>query len=70
MKTQDVILLLLLYYITNSPNPGLCGRLGDLGTIDDKYDVAVSTACGALNNIVCDTIETAQVKSLLLSQKL
>ena len=41
--------------------PGLCGRLGDLGTISDKYDVAVSTACGALNNIVCDNMETAQV---------
>ena len=42
--------------------PGLCGRLGDLGTIDDKYDVAVSTACSALNNIVCEDFETAQVK--------
>ena len=41
--------------------PGLCGRLGDLGTIDDKYDVAVSTACSALNNIVCDNMDTAQV---------
>ena len=33
---------------------------GDLGAIDDKYDIAISTACGALDNIVCDTIETAQ----------
>lgn len=33
---------------------------GDLGAIDDKYDVAISTACGPLDNIVCDTIETAQ----------
>ena len=33
---------------------------GDLGAIDDKYDVAISTACRPLDNIVCDTIETAQ----------
>ncbi|KAJ7381328.1 Structural maintenance of chromosomes protein 4 [Desmophyllum pertusum] len=39
---------------------GVHGRLGDLGAIDDKYDVAISTACGALDNIVCDSIDTAQ----------
>ena len=31
---------------------GLHGRLGDLGTIADEYDCAVTTACGVLNNIV------------------
>ena len=36
------------------------GRLGDLGTIDDKYDVAVTTACGALNNLVVDTVDQGQ----------
>ena len=25
-----------------------------------KYDIAISTACGALDNIVCDSIDTAQ----------
>ncbi|XP_052215756.1 structural maintenance of chromosomes protein 4-like [Dreissena polymorpha] len=40
--------------------PGVYGRLGDLGAIDEKYDVAISTACGALDNIVVDTMETAQ----------
>lgn len=39
--------------------PGICGRLGDLGTITDKYDVAISTACGALDNVVVDNMETA-----------
>eukprot|EP01105_Mastigella_eilhardi_P003137 TRINITY_DN1399_c0_g2_i3.p1 TRINITY_DN1399_c0_g2~~TRINITY_DN1399_c0_g2_i3.p1 ORF type:complete len:1216 (-),score=473.70 TRINITY_DN1399_c0_g2_i3:575-4222(-) len=34
--------------------PGILGRLGDLGSIDKKYDVAISTACGALDNIVVD----------------
>jgi structural maintenance of chromosome 4 len=31
-----------------------------LGTIPDKYDVAVSTACGALHNLVVDTVEQGQ----------
>ncbi|KAI1730899.1 SMC proteins flexible hinge domain-containing protein [Ditylenchus destructor] len=41
--------------------PGIFGRLGDLGAIDEKYDVAVSTTCGLLDYIVVDTVETAQV---------
>ncbi|KAI4503798.1 hypothetical protein M0802_001201 [Mischocyttarus mexicanus] len=40
--------------------PGIFGRLGDLGAIDAKYDVAISTACGPLDNIVVDTVNTAQ----------
>ena len=39
---------------------GFHGRLGNLGTIDEKYDVAVSTACAALNNMVVDTVEVGQ----------
>ncbi|KAK3856062.1 hypothetical protein Pcinc_037572 [Petrolisthes cinctipes] len=39
---------------------GIFGRLGDLGGIDGKYDVAISTACGPLDNIVVDTVETGQ----------
>lgn len=31
-----------------------------MGAIDAKYDVAVSTACGPLDNIVVDTLATAQ----------
>nr|KAJ3421945.1 hypothetical protein HK105_001747 [Polyrhizophydium stewartii] len=36
------------------------GRLGDLGVIDDMYDVAVTTACGSLDAIVVETVETGQ----------
>ncbi|KAI1790910.1 RecF/RecN/SMC protein [Ganoderma leucocontextum] len=39
---------------------GFHGRLGALGTIPDKFDVAVSTACGALSNMVVDTVEQGQ----------
>lgn len=31
-----------------------------MGAIDGKYDVAISTACGPLDNIVVDTLATAQ----------
>ncbi|KAF4021024.1 hypothetical protein G4228_012522 [Cervus hanglu yarkandensis] len=33
---------------------------GDLGTIDEKYDVAISSCCHALDYIVVDSIDTAQ----------
>lgn len=36
------------------------GRLGSLGTIPDKYDVAISTACPSLNSLVVDQVEQAQ----------
>lgn len=40
--------------------PGIFGRLGDLGGIDSKYDVAISTACPTLDHILVDTVDTAQ----------
>lgn len=39
---------------------GFHGRLGNLGMIDAKYDVAISTACGALDNFVTDTVDAGQ----------
>ncbi|XP_037943641.1 structural maintenance of chromosomes protein 4-like [Teleopsis dalmanni] len=40
--------------------PGVLGRLGDLAGIDSKYDVAISTACGRLDNILVEDVRTAQ----------
>eukprot|EP00850_Spirogloea_muscicola_P012233 SM000078S22092 [mRNA] locus=s78:341423:349363:- [translate_table: standard] len=39
---------------------GILGRLGDLGAIDAKYDIAISTACGALDFLVAQTTADAQ----------
>lgn len=39
---------------------GFHGRLGNLGTIDQKYDVAISTACPSLENLVVDFVEVGQ----------
>ncbi|KIW68896.1 hypothetical protein PV04_04810 [Phialophora macrospora] len=39
---------------------GFHGRLGNLGTIDEKFDVAISTACPSLENMVVDNVEVGQ----------
>lgn len=39
---------------------GFHGRLGNLGTIDQTYDVAISTACPSLENLVVDSVEVGQ----------
>lgn len=39
---------------------GFHGRLGNLGTIDEKFDVAISTACPSLENMVVDSVEVGQ----------
>ncbi|TGZ71887.1 hypothetical protein CRM22_002403 [Opisthorchis felineus] len=48
--------------------PGIVGRLGDLAAIPQKYDVAISTACSALDHIVTDTMDTAQQAVTFLKQ--
>lgn len=39
---------------------GFYGRLGALGAIDETYDVAISTACPGLHNMVVETVEDGQ----------
>ena len=45
------------------------GRLGDLGTIEDKFDVAISSAVPQLEQIVVADVETAQKCIEVLKQK-
>ncbi|KAJ0171837.1 hypothetical protein K1T71_012600 [Dendrolimus kikuchii] len=59
-KSRGRVLDALMKEKKNGTLSGIFGRLGDLGGIDLKYDVAISTCCGALDNIVVDTVETAQ----------
>jgi structural maintenance of chromosome 4 len=58
-QSRGQVLKALMEQRDSGKIPGIHGRLGDLGAIDDKYDVAVSTACRALDHIVVDTMETA-----------
>ncbi|KAL8696058.1 MAG: hypothetical protein Q9201_007845 [Fulgogasparrea decipioides] len=39
---------------------GFHGRLGNLGAIDQRYDVAISTACPSLENLIVDSVEVGQ----------
>lgn len=40
---------------------GIYGRLGDLGSIDEKFDVAISTAgANMLDDIVVENVQTAE----------
>jgi len=39
---------------------GIFGRLGDLGTIHNDYDCAVTTACGFLDHIVVETVNDGE----------
>lgn len=60
MRSNNKVLDALMAQKMSGKIPGIMGRLGDLGGIDSKYDVAISTCCGRLDNIVVDTINTAQ----------
>jgi structural maintenance of chromosome 4 len=48
---------------------GMIGRLGDLGSIPKKYDLAISNSVPALENIVFDTIQNATRAIDILGQK-
>ncbi|XP_011691697.1 PREDICTED: structural maintenance of chromosomes protein 4 [Wasmannia auropunctata] len=67
-KSRNRILDSLMREKREGRLPGILGRLGDLGAIDAKYDVAVSTACGPLDDIVVDTVATAQACITYLRQ--
>ena len=58
--TQNRVLEALKEQARRGRVHGFHGRLGSLGAIDDKYDVAVTTACGALNHLVVETVEQGQ----------
>ena len=59
-QTQGNVLTGLMRLKESGRIEGFHGRLGNLGTIDQRYDVAISTACGALDNFVTDNVEGGQ----------
>lgn len=59
-QTQGNVLTGLMRLKDSGRINGFHGRLGNLGTIDQKYDVAISTACPSLDNIVVDSVEVGQ----------
>lgn len=59
-KSRSAVLDALMKMKAKGAIKGIHGRLGDLGAIDAQYDVAISTACSALDNIVVETTEAGQ----------
>ncbi|KAJ1908017.1 Structural maintenance of chromosomes protein 4, partial [Tieghemiomyces parasiticus] len=59
-QTRGKVLQGLLRMKETGRIEGIHNRLGSLGVIDDKYDVAISTCCPSLDNIVVDDVPSAQ----------
>lgn len=60
LNNKNKVLSSLMKLANSGRIEGFYGRLGDLGTIDDQYDIAVSTAAPGLDSMVVDSVETAQ----------
>ncbi|KAK9988847.1 hypothetical protein SO802_029086 [Lithocarpus litseifolius] len=68
-KSQGSVLKANLQAKESNRIEGIYGRMGDLGAIDSKYDVAISTACPGLDYIVVETTGAAQACVELLRRE-
>ncbi|XP_065635653.1 structural maintenance of chromosomes protein 4 [Quercus suber] len=68
-KSQGSVLKAILQAKESNRIEGIYGRMGDLGAIDAKYDVAISTACPGLDYIVVETTGAAQACVELLRRE-
>ncbi|KAJ8546057.1 hypothetical protein K7X08_018640 [Anisodus acutangulus] len=68
-KSQGSVLKAIMHAKEANVIDGIYGRMGDLGAIDAKYDVAISTACAGLDYIVVETTAAAQACVELLRSK-
>ncbi|XP_050086478.1 structural maintenance of chromosomes protein 4 [Anopheles aquasalis] len=59
-RSQGKVLDALMRQKNEGRIPGILGRLGNLGGIDARFDVAISTCCGYLDHIVVETVNTGQ----------
>lgn len=59
-KNKSKVLTGLLRLQKSGRIQGFHGRLGDLASISAKYDVAISTACSQLDDLVVDSVEVGQ----------
>lgn len=68
-KSQGSVLKAVLHAKESNEIEGIYGRMGDLGAIDAKYDIAISTACPGLDYIVVETTAAAQTCVELLRRE-
>ena len=59
-QTQGNVLNGLMRLKESGRIGGFHGRLGNLGSINQKYDIAISTACPSLDNLVVDSVAIGQ----------
>uniref|UniRef100_A0A182QGQ9 Structural maintenance of chromosomes protein n=1 Tax=Anopheles farauti TaxID=69004 RepID=A0A182QGQ9_9DIPT len=67
-RSQGKVLDALMRQKNQGNIPGILGRLGNLGGIDARYDVAISTCCGTLDHIVVETADSATACIAFLKQ--
>ncbi|GAB2287864.1 Structural maintenance of chromosomes protein 4 [Dionaea muscipula] len=68
-KSHGAVMKEILRAKESNQIQGIYGRMGDLGAIDAKFDVAISTACPGLDYILVETAEAAQKCVDLLREK-
>ncbi|CAB4275028.1 unnamed protein product [Prunus armeniaca] len=68
-RSQGTVLKAILHAKESNRIQGIHGRMGDLGAIDAKYDIAISTACSGLDYIVVETTSAAQACVELLRRE-
>ncbi|XP_030466328.2 structural maintenance of chromosomes protein 4 [Syzygium oleosum] len=68
-KSEGSVLKAILHAKRSNQIEGIYGRMGDLGAIDAKYDIAISTACPGLDYIVVETTSAAQACVQLLRKE-
>nr|XP_043607688.1 structural maintenance of chromosomes protein 4 [Erigeron canadensis] len=59
-RNQGSVLKAIMQAKASNTIEGIYGRMGDLGAIDGKYDIAISTAVAGLDYIVVETSSAAQ----------
>ncbi|OMJ29918.1 Structural maintenance of chromosomes protein 4 [Smittium culicis] len=59
-NSQNTVLKSLLKERDLGRISGIYGRLGSLGTIDNKFDIAISTSCPNLESIVVQNVSSGQ----------
>lgn len=60
VQNRNSVLTALFKLQKENKIKGFHGRLGDLGVINEKYDIAISTASPRLDDLVVDTVECGQ----------
>lgn len=68
LQKNNVLMYLMNSREIQAQGGRIYGRIGDLGWIDPRYDIAISSVSPKFNNILVDTIDTATLCMKLLKR--